>query len=100
MLHNKSHLAYPETVFVVSKEEGDYLVKLSSEFPYYTGVSKHFFVHLARIGKHYRHEKKGLQTELFANCKKRKISDDWREKYLKQASPRDGVSKHKLQDAR
>jgi hypothetical protein len=91
MLHNRQHLAYPEQVYVVSKEEGDYLIKLSEKFPYVPG-DPHFFIHLSRIAKHYRHAKKGVQIGLFANCKKRKPSDDWREKYLKQAPARVAVS--------
>jgi hypothetical protein len=83
VLFNKKHLSYPEMVYVVSKDESDYLIKLSIHFPFVVGESSHFFVHSYKIGNYYRHAEKGIQTGLFENCKKYTMADEWREKYLK-----------------
>lgn len=83
MLFKKKHLSYPDIVFVVSKDEGDYLIKLSVHWPFVYNESKHFFIHSSKIGNYYRHAEKGLQATLFEDCKKRTMADEWRDKYLK-----------------
>lgn len=85
LLTSKNHLTFPKEAYVVSKTEGDYLVKLSIHFPYEPSVHEHFFVHLSKLRKHFRKAENGIQTELFSNCKKRTMADDWRERYLKTA---------------
>ncbi len=54
----------PVEAFIVSDDE-DYLVKMSTKFPYNVGVHDHFFVHINKLDKWWIPAKKGVQTEIF-----------------------------------
>jgi hypothetical protein len=63
LLINKRIIGMPKEAFIVSDDE-DYLVKMSTKFPYNVG-DDHFFVHINNLDKWWIPAEKGVQTEIF-----------------------------------
>jgi hypothetical protein len=56
----------PKVAYVVCKDvESEVLIKMSECFPYMPGRDPHFFVHITKLEKLWRHAKEGLQGILF-----------------------------------
>lgn len=56
----------PKEAFILSRDiDHDILIKMSEVFPYTPGKDPHFFVHIEKLQKWWRHAKEGMQTKIF-----------------------------------
>jgi hypothetical protein len=69
----------PPVVYILNREP-DWLVKLSTVFPYTAGMDPHFFIHESKLDKAYVAEAVGVQGELFKITDKK---ERLRKKHLK-----------------
>lgn len=77
--HNRQ---WPQMVYVVSKDD-DYLVKLSTRWPYVPGIDPKFFMNITQIPRVYRPAEQGEQMTLGSSFEKPDQLKRLRDKHLK-----------------